>query len=449
MIRPFRARFALGAVLSVLLVATGCTSGSAAPPATSTLAATAVPQTAGPGTAGPETTVPATTVPPATVASTGEATSSSASTDTATPTGTTAGDAAAFAGSFVTRSGRQLILNGDPFRFVGANLYDAAATDRYSCNPGKRLSDADLLTTLRYLHDQAGATVLRFWAYQTYTQGGTDFSGVDRVISAAKQVGMKVIPVLEDGPGNCTNMAEVTPKSKYQNDTWFTAGYKVPYGNASLSYRDYVKVLVQHYANEPTITAWSMMNEADTSARDSSGQTVLVDFAKDIAGVIKSVDTRHLITVGTQSNGAPGASGPDFTAVYSLPEIDLAEVHDWGYWGSDQSAMPGGEGATPPAADSSACKARNAPVGCSFALAAGLDKPLFVGEAGIQGRTAEERSTRATLLRAKMDAAFGAGAVGYLVWSVNTAITDGYDVLITDDDPLIGQLDQVAQQVKT
>jgi mannan endo-1,4-beta-mannosidase len=260
---------------------------------------------------------------------------------------------------------------------------------------------------------------------------------------------MKVLPVLEDGPGNCTNSADVVPKSNYQNDTWFTAGYKVPFGNASLSYRDYVKVLVAHYANEPTIIAWSMMNEADTSARDSSGQTVLVDFAKDIAGVIKSVDTRHLITVGTQSNGAPGASGPDFTAVYSVPEVDLAEVHDWGYWGSDQSAMPGGQGATPPAADSPACKTRNAPVGCSFALAAGLDKPLFVGEAGIMASNADERNTRATLLRAKMDAAFGAGAAGYLVWSVNTGITDGYDVLVDDDDPLIGQLAQVAQQIKS
>lgn len=451
----------VAALLAVLLLVAGCTSGTSSTSGTGS-ASSAVPTSASSSTSAPSSSsaVTSSSAPSSSAATASAATtnstsssdstsssSSSSASGSSSATGTTGGGAD-FAGSFVTRSGRQLILNGDPFRFVGANLYDAAATDKYSCNPSKRLSDADLLTTLRYLHDKAGATVLRFWAYQTYTQGGTDFSGTDRVIAAAKQVGMKVIPVLEDGPGNCTNTTDVTPKSKYENDTWFSAGYKVPYGNASLSYRDYVKVIVQHYANEPTILAWSMMNEADTSARDSSGRTVLVDFATDIAGVIKSVDTRHLITVGTQSNGAPGASGPDFTAVYSVPDVDLAEVHDWGYWGSDQSAMPGGEGATPPAADSPSCKATNAPVGCSFALAAGLDKPLFVGEAGIMGRTAEERSTRATLLRAKMDAAFGAGAVGYLVWSINTGITDGYDVLISDDDPLIGQLAQVAQQVQ-
>jgi len=218
------------------------------------------------------------------------------------------------AATFVARSGRQLILDGKPFRFVGVNLYDAAASDRYSCNPGKRLTDAQLLDTLRYLHDQGGATVLRFWAYQTYTQGGTYFGGVDRVIAAAAKVGMKVLPVLEDGPGNCTTIDPASPKVKYQGDTWYSDGYKVPYGNATMSYRDYVKVLVAHYANEPTILAWSMMNEADTSARDQFDRPVLVDFATDIAARIRAVDSHHLITVGTQSNGAPGASGPDFAA---------------------------------------------------------------------------------------------------------------------------------------
>lgn len=346
---------------------------------------------------------------------------------------------------FVTRSGRQLMLDGKQFRFVGANLYDAAASDRYSCNPGKRLSDADLLATLQYLHDDAGATVLRFWAYQTYTQGGTYFNGVDRVIAAAKKVGMKVLPVLEDGPGNCTTIDPAVSKAQYQGDTWFSEGYKVPFGNASMSYRDYVRVITAHYANEEAILGWSMMNEADTAARDPFGRPVLVDFATDIAGRIRSVDTRHLLTVGTQSNGARGASGPDFTAVYGLPQIDLAEVHDWGYWGSDQSPMPGGDGANPPAADSAACAQLDAKVGCSFARAAALDKPLFVGEAGIFGRTADERTSRATLLRAKMDAAFAAGAVGYLVWSINTGITDGYDIFINDNDPLIGEMSTVAK----
>ena len=360
----------------------------------------------------------------------------------------TAASSTAPAAGFITARGRSFEMDGEPFRFVGVNIYDAAATDRYSCRAGNRMSTAELVSTLQTLHERAGATVLRFWAYQTYTQGATDWSGVDRVLDAARTAGMKVVPVLEDGPGDCTTSSERIPKADYRNDTWYSAGYRVPYGNASLSYRDYVARITAHYAEDPTILGWSMMNEADTSARDASGRTVLVDFAKDVAGVIRSGDDHHLITVGTQSNGAPGASGPDFPAVYGLPEISFAEVHDWGYWGSDSAAMPGGQGARPPSAASPACATLNAPVGCSFALAARLGKPLMVGEAGIRGTTAAERTTRAQQLRAKMDAAFGAGAAGYLIWSVNNTETDGYDVLISQDDPLLEQMHEVAEGLR-
>lgn len=354
----------------------------------------------------------------------------------------------AFAGDFVTVHGRSLELDGQPFRFVGANIYDAAASPRYSCRSNTQMSDAQLLKTLRYLHDRAGVTVLRFWAYQTYTQGATYWGGVDHVLAAARSVGMKVIPALEDGPGGCTNSPTAVPKADYQGDTWYSAGYKVPYGSASLSYRDYVARVTAHYANDPTILGWSMMNEADTSARTAKDLPVLVDFATDIASVIRGVDPRHLITVGTQSNGAPGASGPDFTAVYGLPGISFAEVHDWGYWGSDTEPIPGGIGATPPAAGSVECARRSAPIGCSFARAVSLDKPLVVGESGMLGTTAHERTLRASRMRAKMDAAFHAGASGYLIWSVTTAETDGYDLRINTRDPLIGQLLQVADQTR-
>lgn len=354
----------------------------------------------------------------------------------------------AFAGDFVTVHGRSLELDGQPFRFVGANIYDAAASPRYSCRSNTQMSDAQLLKTLRYLHDRAGVTVLRFWAYQTYTQGATYWGGVDHVLAAARSVGMKVIPALEDGPGGCTNTPTAVPKADYQGDTWYSAGYKVPYGSASLSYRDYVARVTAHYANDPTILGWSMMNEADTSARTAKDLPVLVDFATDIASVIRGVDPRHLITVGTQSNGAPGASGPDFTAVYGLPGISFAEVHDWGYWGSDTEPIPGGIGATPPVAGSVECARRSAPIGCSFARTVSLDKPLVVGESGMLGTTAHERTLRASRMRAKMDAAFHAGASGYLIWSVTTAETDGYDLRINTRDPLIGQLLQVADQTR-
>lgn len=346
---------------------------------------------------------------------------------------------------FVTIDGASFEADGKPFRFVGVNIYDAAATDVYSCREGSRMSDARLENTLRYLHDEAGATVLRFWAYQTYTKGGTYWAGIDRVLKAARDNGMRVIPVLEDGPGDCTSSR--TPKIQVDGDSWFTAGYREREGDAGLSYRDYVGRIAGHYKDDPTILGWSMMNEAETNARTSSGDSVLVDFAQDVGSVIHAADPNHLVTLGTQSNSAPGASGPDFTDVYSVPGISFAEVHDWGRRGSDTAAMPGSSTSMPPAADSIQCAAGDAPIACSFARAPALDKPLIVGEAGMVGTSERDRVLRAQRLGAKMDAAFAAGASGYLIWSVTGAQTDGFDVSISDHDPLIGRMERVASSI--
>lgn len=334
---------------------------------------------------------------------------------------------------FVTRSGSTLRADGAEFRFVGFNLYDAAASDIYSCSPETRLDDAGLDDAMRAVRD-AGGTVVRFWAYQTYTAAGTDFSGVDRVIRAARDHGLRVLPVLEDGPGNCSTGEAGLPLKRTADDTWFTDGYRQPLGSALLSYRDYAADVAAHYRDEPTIVAWSLVNEAETSRRDGDGRSALVGFARDMAAVVHAADPHHLVTLGTQSNGAPGASGADFTAVYSLPGLDFAEVHDWGHWGSDVEAMPGAQpdGQLPPPEQ---CQEQNASIACSFTLARSLGKPLVVGEAGIRAADETERRRRARLLTDKMSAAFEVGASGYLVWQLNVADTDGYGVLVGSGDP--------------
>ena len=351
---------------------------------------------------------------------------------------------------FVRRAGRSFVLDGDPFRFVGFNLYDAAASDVYTCSPATRMTDDALDDALRWARDEAGASVIRFWAYQTYTAGGTDFSGVDRVVRAARRAGLRVIPVLEDGPGNCSTGVDRVAKSAVEGDTWYTQGYKRPYGDARLAYRDYVRVMAEHYRDEPTIMAWMMVNEAETEARNEGDRTALADFARDVAGVIREVDRRHLITLGTQGNGAPGTGGPDFRQIYEQDALDFAEVHDWARYGSDTEALPGstgGSGGLPSPGDGE-CEGRDARIACSFAVAAELDKPLVVGEAGITASDGDDRRRRADLLAAKMDAAFAAGAAGYLVWHLSSAPTDGYDVVPADDDPVADVMDRWGDRLR-
>ena len=283
--------------------------------------------------------------------------------------------------AFVVRDGAALEIDGTPFRFVGFNLYDAAASDLYSCSPTTRLDDAGLDQAMSQVRD-AGGTVVRFWAYQTYTAGGTDYSGVDRVIAAARAHDLRVMPVLEDGPGDCSTGPDGVALSATDQGDWYSAGYREPLGEASISYREYVAEITAHYRDEPTILAWSLVNEAESAVRDDDGRSVLVDFARDVGGVAQAADPRHLVTLGTQSNGAPGASGADFRDVYSLDAMDLTEVHDWGSYGDDRAAMPGAP-ATGGLPDPQDCTALDAQVACSFAIARALGKPIVVGEAGI------------------------------------------------------------------
>jgi mannan endo-1,4-beta-mannosidase len=256
-----------------------------------------------------------------------------------------------------------------------------------------------------------------------------------------------VLPVLEDGPGYCTTTDKATAKSDYADDTWFATGYRAQYGTAPMSFRDYAKVVTEHYRDEPTILGWSLINEADTSRRDPTGRSVLVQFARDMGQVVRTADPNHLITLGTQSNGASGASGPDFTAVYSQPELDFAEVHDWEPWGDRTDPMPGGRDGEPPAPDDPACADINAPIACSFALSVPLDKPLLVGESGIEATTPAAREVRAQQLGAKMHAAIDAGAGGYLLWRVTKEHEDIHDITLESHDPVLGQIAQVAAEL--
>ena len=339
----------------------------------------------------------------------------------------------------VRRSGSQLTVGGAPFRFVGFNLYDAAASDIYSCAPQARLDDGALAATLRAVHDQAGATVVRFWAYQTYTAGGTDFSGVDRFIAAARTAGLKVIPVLEDGPGDCSTGASGVSLAKADEGHWYSQGYRQPLGSARLAYRDYAQVMAEHYQDDPTILAWMMVNEAETTERDASDRSALVSFSGDVAGVIHAADPNHLVTLGSQSNGAPGASGADFRAVYAQSGLDFAEVHDWDRWGADEQAMPGATDGRLPDSETGACTRTDAPIACSFAIAAALGKPLVVGEAGIAATDDAGRARRAQLLAAKMRAAFAAGASGYLVWHL-LGPEDMLSVRLSPADPVLSRM---------
>ena len=360
--------------------------------------------------------------------------------------------------SFVTASGNKFYLGGKEFKFVGFNLFDAVGSGNspYSCVQTNgwwtRFSNGELNDAMRTMKTDSGATVLRFWAYQKYTKGGTDYSGIDNVIQLAKINGFKVLPVLDDGPGYCTEPGgggnSHIAKWQYQNDSWYTDGYKTVTSGNTLSYRDYVKAIVTRYKDDPTIFGWMLMNEADTSKKitvNGKQESDLVGFATDMGSVVKSADPNHLLTVGTQSNGASGATGQDFIDVYSVPTIDFADGHDWGYWGGDTMPLPGatadanGNVVLPDPMSATCLKTYQGNIGCSLSQAVNIiHKPMIFSESGIAATDAPTRQRRADLMDKKMNAFFANQGAGYLYWQWNKILdAEHFDVLANTQDPLL------------
>ncbi|MFN8523519.1 MAG: cellulase family glycosylhydrolase [Chloroflexota bacterium] len=234
---------------------------------------------------------------------------------------------------FVSRQQTKLMLDGQQFRFVGANMYNAAGDPGiYECGPYMSDPDRDLDDWFRRAKTEFGATAVRFWAFQRYTRGGADWRSLDRVFRLARAHNLKVIPVLENQWADCS-------RGTARLDTWYAGGYKQPYGGYTLSYKDYVGRVVSRYANEPSILAWSLMNEAESrTSGGSPSPDPLYQFANDMSAYVKALDSNHLVTLGVIGGNQPGVSGTNYERLHGISTIDFAEFHDYG---ANDQALPG------------------------------------------------------------------------------------------------------------
>lgn len=294
--------------------------------------------------------------------------------------------------SFVTRSGRQLLLNGHPFRFIGVNRFNLLTTDTpyRGCEEGWSQHNLDAYFAEMQLQH---ITAVRFWAFQSFTDNGTDFSRFDYLVSLAQKYHIFLIPVLENQWSDCT-------QGEYKYNTWYQSGYLSPYGNYQLSYKDYVRLSITRYKDTPYILMWQLMNEAESKNTNGiSDPQALYNFALAMSAYVKSIDPNHLVSLGTIGDSQPGTEGANYSNLYSISTIDILEIHDYG---REATPLPNF-------------------ISQRIADAVALNKPIFVGEAGIQTGCAQRScftlQQRANLFRAKMEAFFGQNGNGYLIWS--------------------------------
>jgi mannan endo-1,4-beta-mannosidase len=353
--------------------------------------------------------------------------------------------AVAATSGFVTAHGTELQVNGQPWKFAGYNL---------PCANPFALSDGALGVYLNDVQQVSGANAIRVWFFQS--QGGPgNWTNFDRVISALKSRGMRAIVTLSNETSTCD---EPSATSFYKTLSWYTSGYMSAEGGYDLSFHDYAVAVAAHYANEPTVAFWQLINEAQAPSEVGSGPATCPDdlaardglksFSDSMAQAIHNVDRNHLVDLGTLSTGACGImNDADYTDVHA-GALGLCEYHDYG---SPAAAMPA---------------ALNGIVNdCRR-----LGKPVYIGESGIPSNvgpkgmpsstcnpwpdcipqdepiTFDTLNQRATFFQAKIQAANQAGIAGYVIWVKSpfySATTDGY--AISDNDPVEGVLSQALQ----
>jgi hypothetical protein len=354
--------------------------------------------------------------------------------------------AAATTSGFVTATGTQLSVQGKPWKFAGYNLPCA--------NPEQLVTDGSLNFYLDDIQQNSGANLVRVWFFQS--EGGPgNWTAFDTIIAALKARGMRAIVTLAGSTSTCD---EPHAPTLYKTLGWYQSGYMSPYGGYPLSFHDYAVDVATHYANEPTVAFWQLVNEAQAPSYDASGnltcpnemaaRDALRGFSDTMAGAIRAADPHHLVDLGTLTTGDCGiASDADYTYVHA-GLLGLCEYHDYGF---PASPLP-----APLAGITSDCRS--------------LHKPVYIGESGIpsdvgpDGNSPPPSATcptppcptlgslaqRASFFQAKIQAANAAGVAGYVIWVKSPyydATTNTYD--IPDGDPTERVLSQALQPYPT
>lgn len=311
---------------------------------------------------------------------------------------------------FVGRSGTSLRLNGSNYFFTGLNIYNA--NSRWNCWYPLGYNDTALENSLSDIG--AGKEAFRAWFFQglATTNGARDWAAFDHTLNVASAANQKVIIVLT-GEGGCGDTA-------LHLESWYNTGYKtLIQGEHTTTYRSYVQEIVNRYKDNPTVLMWQIGNELEIKIDSNTcgSHTILKSFVDDIASLIKSIDTNHLVSVGTIGTGQCGAQGStQYKALHSSTFVDLCEFHDY-----IPGAMPGDEfnGLQTRIND------------CNS-----LNKPMFVGEVGIPYSVG--LTNRANQFEDKRVAQFNAGIVGLVAWDWRAAgYTDGDAYVIGPNDPAL------------
>ena len=298
---------------------------------------------------------------------------------------------------FLYREGRQLMLNGKPYRCVSFNSFQLCG-----CGHDYELfTDEQTEALFASLPDN---TIVRTWATPAFHHR------TDYLVRLAEKYDIKLILSLGDGRSGCGDF-DGAPDGDGSGKTqeWYESGFRD-------KYLPHVIEMTTRYKDSPAIAMWEIINEPG-----EADWATIRDFLHEVAAVIKQHDPKHLVESGTFAGWA--YEGYDnYRAMHDSPYIDVGNLHeyDYDYQESNTIESPHFEPCLKAMYD--------------------LDKPLIIGETGIESgdgcRTSRERR-----VEAMRDVYIGMGASVVLVWNLaREARTCGFTFGL--DDPLLKMINE-------
>ncbi len=301
--------------------------------------------------------------------------------------------------------GGRFLLDGQPLRFVGANLREFPFYGRHDVLPFA--SQDTQLDQLRAMQEMK-MRVLRMHACHRSVSPDDAIPLVGAALDRIQQHGLLAIVVLNDSlgsfwiPGDERFHRHVLGHLD-KTDYFHAGGYRE-------NYLPYARRLVTAYRDHPAVFAWELGNEYAIHPQPASvadGEAFL-GFVETVSAEIRALDPNHLITIGLVNSGhvAPNDQpGLDRLAyarrLYSLPTVDFLTVHFYEGNGEEENSR------------------------LDLIVAREVNKPLIVEEWGARG------GNRAELTASTIAAWVEQGASGFLQWGLSAT---PFDVGVGDSE---------------
>jgi mannan endo-1,4-beta-mannosidase len=270
---------------------------------------------------------------------------------------------AAAAPGFVTVADGRFERDGAPYCFVGSNLWygaylgaDADWGDRDRLARELDLLRANGITNVRVLGASEASpsrNALRItFRDATDRYNETLLRGLDRLLDELAARDMQAVIYLNNfwewsgGMGAYlywTNGGEFVdlgdPEHPWPAFPDFTAAFYESEA-ANRLFRDYVALVVsrtntvngRRYADDPAIMAWQLANEPRPGYRNALGFSRLDAYTRwiaDTAGLIRSLDPNHLVSLGSEGTMGCLQDEACFLAAHRVAGIDYLTFHMW------------------------------------------------------------------------------------------------------------------------